>query len=107
MMTNTLKFIALFLTFALVCASAATYSVTLFQPSMVAGKELKPGDYKVSIENDKATIMKGKDKVEASVKLETADSKYAATSVRYTDQGGKSKVQEIRLGGTNTRVVFN
>lgn len=106
-MTKTTKFFALFLTLAMVCASAATYNVTLFQPSHVAGKDLKPGEYKLTVENDKATIAKGKDKVEASVKLETGDAKFSATSVRYMDDNGKAKVQEIRLGGTNTKVVFN
>lgn len=106
-MTKTMKFFALFLTLAMVCASAATYTVTLFQPSHVNGKDLKPGDYKLTLENDKATIAKGKDKVEAAVKIETGDAKFSATSVRYTDDNGKAKVQEIRLGGTNTKVVFN
>lgn len=106
-MTKTMKFFALFLTLAMVCASAATYNVTLFQPSHVNGKDLKPGDYKMTVENDKATIMKGKEKVEAAVKIETGDAKFASTSVRYTEDNGKAKVQEIRLGGTNTKVVFN
>lgn len=106
-MTKTMKFFALFLTLAMVCASAATYNVTLFQPSHVNGKDLKPGDYKMTVENDKATIMKGKEKVEAAVKIETGDAKFVSTSVRYTEDNGKAKVQEIRLGGTNTKVVFN
>lgn len=106
-MTKSLKFFALFLTIAMVCASAATYNVTLFQPSFINGKDLKPGDYKLTIDNDKATIARGKEKVEAAVKIETGDSKFSATSVRYTDDNGKAKVQEIRLGGTNTKVVFN
>jgi len=106
-MTKAMKLFVLFFTVAMVFASAASYSVTLFQPSTVAGTELKPGEYKLTLDGDKATIMKGKEKVEAAVKMETADTKFAATSVRYTDQGGKMKVQEIRLGGTNTKVVFN
>ena len=106
-MTKTMKFFALFLTFALTIASAATYQVTLFQPSLVSGQTLKPGDYKLTVDDGKAVIAQGKQKVEASVKLENVESKYSATSVRYTDQGGKLKVQEIRLGGTTTKVVFN
>lgn len=106
-MTKTMKFFALFLTIALVCASAATYQVTLFQPSTIAGKELKAGDYKLTLDNDKATITKGKEKVEATVKVESAATKYSATSVRYTDENGKMKIQEIRLGGTTTKLVFN
>jgi len=88
-------------------ASAASYSVTLFQPSVVAGTELKAGEYKLTIDGDKATITKGKEKVEAAVKMETSENKFSATSVRYSDQGGKMKIQEIRLGGTTTKVVFN
>ena len=106
-MTKTMKFFVLFLTFALAWASAATYTVTLFQASTVAGKDLKAGDYKLTLDADKAVISKGKEKVETNVKVETSDSKYSTTSVRYSDQGGKMKVQEIRLGGTNTRLVFN
>ena len=106
-MTKTLNLIALFLSIGLMVASAATYNVTLFQPSVVAGKELKAGDYKVTIDGDKAIIAMGKQKVEASAKMETADSKFSSTSVRYTTEDGKMKIQEIRLGGTNQKVVFN
>jgi hypothetical protein len=107
MTTKALKLFALFLTFALMAASAATYKVTLFQPSTLAGTELKAGDYKVTIDGDKAIISMGKQKVEAPAKMETADSKFASTSVRYTTEAGKMKIQEIRLGGTNQKVVFN
>lgn len=106
-MTRTTKFLAIFLTFALFTASAATYNVTLFQPSLVAGKELKPGDYKIILEEGKAIIQKGKEKVEATVKVEQNDSKFSSTSVRYAEENGKLKIQEIRLGGTTTKLVFN
>ena len=106
-MTKAIKFCVLFLTAAMLFASAASYSVTLFQPSVVAGTELKAGEYKLTIDGDKATITKGKEKVEAAVKMETSENKFSATSVRYSDQGGKMKIQEIRLGGTTTKVVFN
>jgi hypothetical protein len=102
-----MKFFALFLTVSLMVASAATYNVTLFQPSIVSGTELRPGDYKLTVEDGKAMMVKGKEKVEASVKLENGDTKNSSTSVRYVNENGKMKVQEIRLGGTNTRVVFN
>jgi len=106
-MTKSMKFFALFLTFALLTASAASYTVTIFQTSQFGGKDLKPGEYKVVVENDKVVIQKGKEKVEQTAKVETADSKFASTSVRYSDQNGKMKVQEIRLGGTTTKLVFN
>jgi len=105
-MTKSLKLLALFV-LALAIASASTHTVTLFQPSVVSGTELKPGDYKLTVENDKATIMKGKNKVEATVKVETGNDKFSTTSVRYTSEAGKYKIREIRLGGTSTTLVFN
>ncbi len=106
-MTKTMKFLAIFLTIGLFAASAASYSVTLFQPSVVAGKELKPGDYRLILEDSKAVIQRGKERVEASVKVEQGDSKFSSTSVRYAEENGKLRIQEIRLGGTTTRLVFN
>ena len=104
----TKKLIVTFVLLAgLLLASSGTYTVTLFQPSVVGGTELKPGDYKVSVQDNKVVISKGKEKVEATVKTETADTKFSSTSVRYTNADGKFKVQEIRLGGTTTKLVFN
>jgi hypothetical protein len=106
-MTKSMKCLVLFLTFALAFASAATYNVQLFQPSTVAGQELKPGEYRLTLESDKAVLSKGKERVEANVRVETSDSKFSSTSVRYANDNGKMKVREIRLGGTNTKVIFN
>lgn len=103
----TKKILLSFATLALAAASAASsYRVTLFQPSIVAGTELKPGDYKVTLKDDKAVITRGKTSVEAAVKTESADAKFSSTTVRYLNGDGKYRVQEIRLGGTNTRLVF-
>jgi hypothetical protein len=94
--------------FALAVASAASkYTVTLYQPSIVNGTELKPGDYKVEVNDNTVTISKGKQSVQAPVKTETADSKFSSTSVRYLNGDGKYRVQEIRIGGTNTKLVFS
>lgn len=107
MMTKSLKCLIVFLTFALAVASASTYNVQLFQPSVVSGQELQPGQYKLTLDDSKVVISKGKQSVEASVKLETSASKFSSTSVRYTNENGKMKVQEIRLGGTTTKLIFN
>ena len=94
-------------TFALAVASAAsTYKVTLFQPSFVNGTELQPGEYKVEVKDNKAVISKGKQSVEAPVTTETADSKFSSTTVRYQNGDGKYRLQEIRIGGTSTRLIF-
>jgi hypothetical protein len=102
----TKKVLLSFATFAIAVASAATHKITLFQPTMVGNTELKPGDYKLSVQDNKAVISQGKTSVEAQVKTETADAKFNSTSVRFQNGDGKYRVQEIRIGGTNTRLVF-
>lgn len=89
-------------------ASAKTYSITLFQPSDVAGTVLSPGDYKIDLkDNNKVTIRSGKAVVETEARLETTEEKFNATSVRYRNGDGKYRIQEIRLGGTKSKLVFN
>jgi len=103
----TKRLILTFLLLALAIASAKTYSVTLFQPSVVAGTELKAGEYRLNLDNDKVVITNGRTSVQSTVKVEESESKYSSTSVRYANSEGKPKIQEIRLGGTKTRLVFN
>ena len=100
------KFAFGFAVIALAVASAAdTYRVTLLEPSTIGGKELKPGDYKVTVDNNKAVI-KGRDSVEVNVKVETTDKKFNTTSMRYSQAEGKNNLQEIRVGNSKTRLVF-
>jgi len=87
-------------------ASAKTYNITLFQPSVVGDTELKPGEYKVEVNADKVRITNGRQTGEATVKVETSDRKFSNTTVKYSNGDGKYRVQEIRLGGTNTLLVF-
>jgi hypothetical protein len=95
-------------TLALAIASAATkYNFSLFEPSFVAGQELKPGDYKLELNGDKVMIKVGKQIVEAPVKVENAPEKFDGTSVRYADANGHMNVTEIRIGGTYTKLIFN
>jgi hypothetical protein len=100
------KFLLTFATLALSVASAASYRVTVYQPSVVGGTELKPGDYKIELKDNKAVIKAGKETVEAPVRVENSDQKFNSTSVRYTNADGKMKVNEIRIGGTNTKLLF-
>jgi hypothetical protein len=88
-------------------ASAKTYNVTFYQPTIVGEAELKPGDYKVDVENDKAVIRAGKKRIEAAVTVESNGEKYPSTSVRYRNGDGKYRLQEIRVGGTSTKLTFN
>ena len=103
------KLVVTFATLALALASAAdkTYHVTLNEPATVNGTELKPGDYKVQVEGDKAIFKLGKTVVEAPAKVETAEHKFSTTQVAIDSAGKQSKLNEIRIGGTTTRIVFS
>lgn len=89
-------------------ATAETYKVTLYQPSLVKGTELKPGNYKLDVKDNKVTILSGKKAAaEAAIKVESDAQRFNSTTVRYANSNGKLAIQEIRIGGTNTRLVFN
>ena len=93
-----------FASFAVAVASAAAnYTVTFYQPVMVNGSELKPGDYKLELKDNTAVLKQGKKEANAPVKVEQGGEKYDRTSVRMNG----TAVEEIRIGGTNTRVVFD
>ena len=101
----------LLLTLAVLGISAATahaksYTVTLLQPATVAGTELKAGQYSVELKDQAVTIKSGKTEVSAPVKVETEDTKFPSTTVRYANGEGKFRIQEIRLGGTKTKLVL-
>jgi hypothetical protein len=88
-------------------ASTKSFTLTLYELSTIGGTELKPGDYKFELQDQKIVIKHGKDTTEAAVKVETGQGKYATTAVTYADADGKHKVEEIRLGGTNMKLVLN
>src|SRR3954471_11385479 len=83
------------------------YRITLTQPSVVKGIELKPGEYKVSVAADRVTIDNGKQTVESAVKIELMEKKFDTTSIRYNTEAGKQTIVEIRIGGSKTKLNFN
>ena len=98
------KFVLAFATLALAANAATTYKLTLFQPTVINGTELKPGDYKIELNGDKAVFNKqGKAVIEAPVTVQETTAKFPTNMVRYMEG---QKVQEIRLGGTRTKLVF-
>jgi hypothetical protein len=101
------KLAVLFAIVSVGLVAAETYKVTLFQPTVVQGKELKPGQYKLDLKNNILVIADGKNSVETTVKVETSDQKFSTTTIRYATAEGKYSIQEIRLGGTKTRLVLN
>lgn len=103
----TRKVLLTFATLALAIASAKSYRLTLFQPSLISSTELTPGNYKVEVTGDKMTITDGRKSAQANITVENAKEKFASTTVRYSNGDGKYRIQEIRLGGTNMKLVVN
>lgn len=98
--------IALFASLALAGGGGSTYNITLSERSVVAGKELKPGDYKVEVVGDKATIKGVSQSVETTVSVQDNDKKFSRTAVRYDNADGKYRLDQIQVGGTKTTLVF-
>jgi len=96
-----------FSVFALgVGVAASSHHVTVYSPVWVGATELKPGDYNVQVENGKAVFKGKKDTVEVPAKMESANSKFQFTALSTENRGGKVKLNEIELGGTNSKIVI-
>lgn len=93
------------------------YHVKLTEPSVINGTTLKPGEYRVEVNNDTATIREGRNVVEAPVKVETSPTKFDSTAVLYHRAEGTQSdtakpgeelmhVESIRVGGTHISLNF-
>jgi len=89
-----------------VCAQAADRTITLADSYVVAGTKLSRGEYKVQVDGDKVKIYSTKQSVETTAKIETGNEKYRTNSLKYDNGGNSPRIIEIRLGGTNIKIVF-
>ena len=101
--------VAALVAFAGTVPTGSHYKITLIQPAAVQGTTLKAGDYRINLMDSKVTIIadNGKTMAEATVKVETQETKFDNTTVRLDTASGKAVIAEIRIGGTKTRLVFN
>jgi hypothetical protein len=88
-----------------VASAASNFNLNFYQPTTVNGTTLKVGEAKLEIRENKAIVKQGKTSVEASVKVETATSKYLYTTVGYKE-GDSHQIKDISLAGTTTKLVF-
>lgn len=102
------RFVLAFAILALAVASAGTvpgsrsYTITLIQPAVVNGTQLKPGEYRLTLETTKVSLVQGKKTIEIpTAKVESVEKKFETTAIRYAGE----KLAEIRVGGTKTRIV--
>lgn len=82
-----------------------TYKVGLYQDSVIEGKTLKAGEYKISIENGNAVFKgRGKEAVTVPAHVENEPKKNPNTEVTYRDN---NNVEVIRVAGTHAKIVFD
>jgi len=95
----------LFAVVALAVAAGKTYTFRLNEPAVVGATELKPGEHTLQIVDRNAFIIDGKPATRTPVKVETANEKFLRTSVIINTGGAKARIEEISLGGSNTKLV--
>ena|ERR1051325_5791480 len=101
------KLVIAFTLLGLSLAYAKSFHVVLYEKSMLGSTELKPGDYTIEVKDQQVFVKNGKTEAQARVKVENESSKYPTTTVRYSNGNGQFKIQEIRLGGTNMKLVVS
>ncbi len=101
------KLVLGFSVLALALAGAAeTYNVQLLQDTTLNGTRLAAGSYQIRVDGEKAIFKHGKVTAESPVKVEKAPKKYQSTIFKYDNAGGGMHLSEIRMAGTNTKLVF-
>jgi hypothetical protein len=88
-----------------VASAANNFSLNFYQPTVVNGTTLKVGEAKLELRDNKAIVKQGKTSVEATVKVERANSKYLYTTVGYKD-AENHQIKDITIAGTTTKLVF-
>jgi predicted ThiF/HesA family dinucleotide-utilizing enzyme len=84
-------------------AASNTYRVQIAQDSLVDGKTLKVGDYKIELQNNLAVIKQGKQTIEVPAHSESVTKKFATTEIEYIN----NEIQVIHVGGSRTKIVFD
>jgi len=84
-------------------AAGNTVRVNLDRDSVIEGKTVRAGNYKISVENGNAVLSHGKESIQVPAREEAAPNKFPSTELTYK---GTADLQEIDLGGTTTRIVF-
>jgi hypothetical protein len=93
---------------SLTIAIAKNYELTLSSPTKVGSLQLKPGQYTLKVQGDKATFtfVETSKQFTTDVKIQTTDQKFDTTRVDASKDGGVDVVKDIELGGSKTRLEF-
>jgi hypothetical protein len=90
----------------LAAGAESRYTVTIGEQAEIGAQSVKPGEYRVEVEGNKATLKGAGKSVETGVRVVEGDAKFPRTSVRYSVAGGKYRLEQIQIGGTKTTLVF-
>jgi hypothetical protein len=88
-------------------ASAKTYTVRLYDPAAIGNHQLKTGEYRLEINGDHVLLKGAKTVAEFTVQIENEARKFDNTTVTVSKEGGSAQIQEIGIGGTKTKLLFN
>ena len=93
---------------AVAMAGSKAYDVVLSAPMKAGSVQLAPGEYKLTVDGSNAifTGAHTRQSVTVPVKVENNDTKYEATAVGSTTQGGTRQITSIQLGGSKTKIEF-
>ena len=98
------RLVFLMATLALAIASAASaVKMKLDKPAFFGDTQLKPGEYKVEVDGDKAVIKLGKNSIETAVKTQTENRKFNSTQVGFDES---DHIIMIGVGGTTTTLLL-
>jgi hypothetical protein len=94
--------------FALAAHADTKYHITLSQGAQVGKEQLKAGEYHVVLDESKVvfTHSTSGESVEVPATIQRSEQKHAHTSIRMERADGANQILEIKLGGTQTRILF-
>jgi len=81
----------------------------LSDTAKIGAAELRPGEYKLLVEDGKVVLthLKSGESIEVNGKIETAPEKFKTTEVHASRVGEISQILEIRMGGSKTKIAFD
>ena len=102
-----LKRLALLALLTLSLASAKTFKFNLAEVARAGDVQLKPGEYRLQVDGDKAVLMdKDGGSINVSAKVEAAEYELSFTAVCLSRADGTTRIQAIYLDNRRSRVVF-
>jgi hypothetical protein len=86
-----------------------THKVTLTAAYKIGDTECRPGDYKVIVDSSnkvRLTEVKTGKAIDVDAKAESVGTKFDHTAVSSRNVDGVSRLSEIQIGGSKTKIVF-